>query len=255
VKRESFEKCWAHLPLRVTCLHCHSPGVATVARRHCRTPSQLVVPSRYCNFSYFQDGHRRHLGFLKSRNFTGYSIWVARVETHQCAKFCQNRSIGRRYYDFSRWRPPPSWIFEIVNFYLLTVSWEPRRITVSKFVVPNCGDIAIFQDGRRRHPGFLKSRYFISYWISMPNFVKIGQWVAKILRIKIFQFFKMATAAILDLFGAYLDTNSEYLGVSITLQNLVTIDAVFISRLCASMSTTTTTRDRGDRYGPMEWAQ
>jgi len=24
---------------------------------------------------------------------------------------------------------------------------------------------------------------------------------------------------------------------------------------CASMSTTTTTRDRGDRYGPMEWAQ
>jgi len=24
---------------------------------------------------------------------------------------------------------------------------------------------------------------------------------------------------------------------------------------CASMSTTTTTRDRGDRYSPMEWAQ
>jgi len=24
---------------------------------------------------------------------------------------------------------------------------------------------------------------------------------------------------------------------------------------CALMSTTTTTRDRGDRYGPMEWAQ
>ena len=24
---------------------------------------------------------------------------------------------------------------------------------------------------------------------------------------------------------------------------------------CASMSTTTTTGDRGDRYGPMEWAQ
>jgi len=25
--------------------------------------------------------------------------------------------------------------------------------------------------------------------------------------------------------------------------------------VCASMSTTTTTHDRGDRYGPMEWAQ
>jgi len=33
--------------------------------------------------------------------------------------------------------------------------------------------------------------------------------------------------------------------------------AVLLRAACASMSTTstTTTRDRGDRYGPMEWAQ
>ena len=31
--------------------------------------------------------------------------------------------------------------------------------------------------------------------------------------------------------------------------------AVLSGAACASMSTTTTTRDRGDRYGPMEWAQ
>ena len=32
--------------------------------------------------------------------------------------------------------------------------------------------------------------------------------------------------------------------------------AVLSRAACASMSTTTTTtRDRGDRYGPMEWAQ
>jgi len=31
-KQEAFEKCWAHLPLRAV-LHCHSPGIATVARR------------------------------------------------------------------------------------------------------------------------------------------------------------------------------------------------------------------------------
>ena len=31
-EQEAFEKCWAHLPLRAV-LHCHSPGVATVARR------------------------------------------------------------------------------------------------------------------------------------------------------------------------------------------------------------------------------
>jgi len=30
--------------------------------------------------------------------------------------------------------------------------------------------------------------------------------------------------------------------------------AVLSRVACASMSTTTTTRDRGDRYGPMEWA-
>ena len=35
-KQEAFEKCWAHSPLRAAArpiLHCHSPGVATVARR------------------------------------------------------------------------------------------------------------------------------------------------------------------------------------------------------------------------------
>jgi len=37
MEQEAFEKCWAHLPLRAAArrliLHCHSPGVATVARR------------------------------------------------------------------------------------------------------------------------------------------------------------------------------------------------------------------------------
>jgi len=31
-QQEGFEKCWGHSPLRAV-LHCHSPGVATVARR------------------------------------------------------------------------------------------------------------------------------------------------------------------------------------------------------------------------------
>jgi len=33
-KQEVFEKCWAHLPLQAV-LHCHSQGVAIVARRLC----------------------------------------------------------------------------------------------------------------------------------------------------------------------------------------------------------------------------
>ena len=58
--------------------------------------------------------------------------------------------------------------------------------------------------------------------ITVPNFVKIGQSVAKILRF--FDFSRWRPSAILDSFGAQLDI--EYLCVTITLQNLVMIDAV-----------------------------
>ena len=64
----------------------------------------------------------------------------------------------------------------------------------------------------------------------MPNFVKIGQLVAKILRFSIFQDGGRPPSWIC--LGHIWTTNSEYLGVSVTLQNLVMIDAVvFISRL------------------------
>jgi len=59
---------------------------------------------------------------------------------------------------------------------------------------------------------------------SLPNFVKIGHSLAEILRF--FRIFKMAAATIVDLFGAYLHHPQWVLGVSITLQNLVMIDAV-----------------------------
>ena len=68
----------------------------------------------------------------------------------------------------------------------------------SNSVVPlrRCCDFSNFQNGCCRHVAFLKSRNFIGYWlqrrrrISVPNFIKIGQSVAKILRF--FDFFKMA---------------------------------------------------------------
>jgi len=79
-------------------------------------------------------------------------IWVERVETHQHAKFCQNRStncedIKILFFDFSRWRRPPSWIVEITKFLWLTVTGWPRRIT-TKFRQNwsfHCGDVAIFR--------------------------------------------------------------------------------------------------------------
>ena len=71
----------------------------------------------------------------------------------------------------SRWQPPPSWIFEIAKFYLLTGSI-------------GCEDFQIFL------------------------------------------VFKMA--AVLGFLWAYLDHPHRVLGVSITLQNLVMIDAVVL---------------------------
>ena len=97
-------------------------------------------------------------------------------------------------------------------------------------------DFSNFQDGRRRHLVFLKSQNFIGYWSpegrdasACQIFVKIGQSVVKI---RFFHFSRWRPSAILDLFGAYLDYQLWVFGVSITLQNLVMIDAVvFISRL------------------------
>jgi len=59
----------------------------------------------------------------------------------------------------------------------------------------------------------------------MSNFVKIGQSVAKILRFFIF-FQDGGCPPSWICLGHIWTTNSEYLGVSITLQNLVMIDAV-----------------------------
>ena len=73
-------------------------------------------------------------------------VW--RAQTHNCAKFRHNRrSIAEIlwFFEFSRWPPPPSWIFEIAKFYWLLESRGWRRI-------------------------------------SRPNFVKFGQSVAKTLR-------------------------------------------------------------------------
>ena len=59
----------------------------------------------------------------------------------------------------------------------------------------------------------------------MPNFDKIGQSVLKILRFC--DFSRWRPSAILDLFGHISTTHSsEYLGISIALQNLFMIDAV-----------------------------
>ena len=67
-------------------------------------------------FFDFQDGGRRHLGYVK---FLTVGT-VKKFEMHHLAKFRDNRlNRGRdmAILRFSRWRPPPSWI---CNAYVAT---------------------------------------------------------------------------------------------------------------------------------------
>ena len=128
----------------------------------CQISSKSVNRLRiYWGFSIFQDGGCRHLEFAKSCIFISWRY----LEGPDASLYpILSKSVVplRRYCNFSnfsRWPPPPSWIFEIAKFYWLLGYRGSRRIFV-------------------------------------PNFVKIGQSVAKILRF--FRFFNMAAAAILD---------------------------------------------------------
>ena len=69
------------------------------------------------------------------------------------------------FFNFSRWRPPPSWIFEISSF---NGRYAQERRTVSSCQISSKSlkprlrycYISIFQDGCRRHLGFLKFQNF-----------------------------------------------------------------------------------------------
>jgi len=188
-------------------------------------------------FSIFQDGGRRHVAIFRIfRMATAaildfqncevlLSIGVQRVEKHQHAKFCQNRSIGCEDFNifrFSRWRPPPSWIVEFTKFYWLTVSARPRCITVPNFVKigRSIAEILLFFEFSRWPPPpswifeiakfyrLLRSRGWKH--ISMPNFVRIDQSVTKLIRFIDFSIWR--PSAILDWFGAYLDHPQWALG-------------------------------------------
>ena len=68
------------------------------------------------------------------------AIRVARVGTHQRAKFCQNRSVGSEYitfFNFSRWRP--STILDLFGAYLDNPQWVLRGLYHSaKFAYDRC---------------------------------------------------------------------------------------------------------------------
>jgi len=99
-----------------------------------------------------------------------------------------------RFFDFSKWRTTPSWIFKFVKFNWQTASWRPRLIIVLNVVKIGClavETLQFFEFSKWPPPPFWIYEIAKFHWllgrrgsrrISMPNFVKIGQLVAKILR-------------------------------------------------------------------------
>jgi len=157
-----------------------------------------------------------------NREILLWSIAWRRISMPNLVKIGQSVAKMLRFFDFSRWRLPPSWIFEIVNSYLLPVSGVPRRITVPNFVKIGCSIAQIlrfFEFSRWPPPPSWIFEFAKFYWlrgsrgwrrISLPNFVIIGQSVAKILRF--FNFSRWRPSAILDWFGLYLDHPQWVLG-------------------------------------------
>jgi len=99
------------------------------------------------------------------------SIWVERVETHQHAKFRQNRSIGCtdiKIFQFLRWRLPPSLIVEFAKFYWLTVSGRRSLYHISsKSVIPlrRYCDFSNFQNDHCRHLDYWNREILLVIWI------------------------------------------------------------------------------------------
>jgi len=112
-----------------------------------------------------------------------------RISKPNFVKIGQSVAKILKFFDFSRWRPPTSWIFKFVKFYWLMVSGGPRRITLPNFVKISHSFAAILRFfGFSRWPPppscILEIAKF--YWllgsrgsrrICVPYFVKIGQLV------------------------------------------------------------------------------
>jgi len=123
------------------------------------------------------------------------------------------QSVAKISSFFSRWWLSLSWFSNLKILWADGV-WRIQSHHCAKFChgqFSHCEDIAIFQDGRCHHLRFLLADGVQRLRrISMPNFVKIGQLVAKILRF--FEFLRWWPSVILDLFWAYLDHQHRVIG-------------------------------------------
>jgi len=132
-------------------------------------------------------------------------VRIQRGETHLHAKFCQNRSISSddiKIFQFFKMAAAAILDFQICEILLADGVWRAQMHNCTKCRQNRslrCGDIAIFRIFKIAAAAIFEFWHREIYWllgsrgsrrVLMPNFVKIGQSVAKIL--KFFDFLKMA---------------------------------------------------------------
>jgi len=159
--------------------------------------SKSIIPlQRYCDFLEFTNGSCCHLGLWNLQNF----IHRRCLESLDASLYQTSSKLVvplRRYCDFfvfSRWPPPPSWIFEIAKFYWLLGSRWWRRISIPNFVKISQSVAKIlrfFSFSKWRVPPSWIFIFMKFHWqtvsgrprlIIVLNVVKIGRFVIEILR-------------------------------------------------------------------------
>ena len=104
---------------------------------------------RYVDFSIFQDGGRRHLGFLKFKTVGR----LKSAELRRRTKFGRNRSNrGRNMAIFRFLKMAATAILDFSNFKFLTVAM-PNLVEIGH-TAAEIWPFFDFQDGGRRHLGF-----------------------------------------------------------------------------------------------------
>ena len=116
-------------------------------------------------FNWFQNGGRRHLGFLHYVNFGGKPSWPI---FNLCFKFganaCKNGRVRPKMW-FPIWRPPPSWILFDTSSGGKSCPGTLFSVSVSNLMqirskMAELWPFNFFRDGGRRHLEFTSCVYF-----------------------------------------------------------------------------------------------